>query len=97
VSGEDAPRPCPENLIVLEIKTNKQTDADSYQGWREGALMVSERSVTSALGSDLAVERFVAMCSRPCMFHLSDMSPAQGLSSATTLELNPTHPSLNPI
>jgi hypothetical protein len=25
MSGEDAPRPCPENLIVLEIKTNKQT------------------------------------------------------------------------
>ena len=24
MSGEDAPRPCPENLIVLEIKTNKQ-------------------------------------------------------------------------
>jgi hypothetical protein len=25
MSGEDAPRPYPENLIVLEIKTNKQT------------------------------------------------------------------------
>jgi hypothetical protein len=25
MSGEDAPRPCLENLIVLEIKTNKQT------------------------------------------------------------------------
>jgi hypothetical protein len=25
MSGEDAPRPCPEDLIVLEIKTNKQT------------------------------------------------------------------------
>jgi hypothetical protein len=24
MSGEDAPRPCLENLIVLEIKTNKQ-------------------------------------------------------------------------
>jgi hypothetical protein len=24
MSGEDAPRPCPENLIVLEIKTNKR-------------------------------------------------------------------------
>jgi hypothetical protein len=24
MSGEDAPRPCPEDLIVLEIKTNKQ-------------------------------------------------------------------------
>jgi hypothetical protein len=27
MSGEDAPRPCLENLIVLEIKTNKQGDA----------------------------------------------------------------------
>ena len=26
MSGEDAPRPCLENLIVPEIKTNKQTD-----------------------------------------------------------------------
>ena len=26
MSGEDAPRPCLENLIVLEIKTNKQTN-----------------------------------------------------------------------
>jgi hypothetical protein len=26
MSGEDAPRPSLENLIVLEIKTNKQTD-----------------------------------------------------------------------
>jgi hypothetical protein len=26
MSGEDAPRPCLENLIVLEIKTNKQDD-----------------------------------------------------------------------
>jgi hypothetical protein len=25
MSGEDAPRPCLENLIVLEIKTNKQS------------------------------------------------------------------------
>jgi hypothetical protein len=25
MSGEDAPRPCLENLIVPEIKTNKQT------------------------------------------------------------------------
>ena len=25
MSGEDAPRPCPEDLIVPEIKTNKQT------------------------------------------------------------------------
>ena len=25
MSGEDAPRPYPEDLIVLEIKTNKQT------------------------------------------------------------------------
>jgi hypothetical protein len=25
MSGEDAPRPYLENLIVLEIKTNKQT------------------------------------------------------------------------
>jgi hypothetical protein len=28
MSGEDAPRPCPENLIVPEIKTNKQTRSD---------------------------------------------------------------------
>jgi len=27
MSGEDAPRPCLENLIVPEIKTNKQTNA----------------------------------------------------------------------
>jgi hypothetical protein len=27
MSGEDAPRPCPENLIVPEIKTNKQAVA----------------------------------------------------------------------
>jgi hypothetical protein len=27
MSGEDAPRPCLENLIVLEIKTNKQIGA----------------------------------------------------------------------
>ena len=25
MSGEDAPRPCPEDLIVPEIKTNKQS------------------------------------------------------------------------
>jgi hypothetical protein len=25
MSGEDAPRPYPEDLIVLDIKTNKQT------------------------------------------------------------------------
>jgi hypothetical protein len=28
MSGEDAPRPYLENLIVLEIKTNKQTDSN---------------------------------------------------------------------
>jgi hypothetical protein len=31
MSGEDAPRPCAENLIVLEIKTNKQS---AYNGQR---------------------------------------------------------------
>jgi hypothetical protein len=34
MSGEDAPRPYPEDLIVLEIKTNKQTEGAVPKGLR---------------------------------------------------------------
>jgi hypothetical protein len=33
MSGEDAPRPCLENLIVPEIKTNKQTKGQFVLGY----------------------------------------------------------------
>jgi len=36
MSGEDAPRPCLENLIVLEIKTNKQTNMLKSKGASSG-------------------------------------------------------------
>jgi hypothetical protein len=63
MSGEDAPRPCPENLIVLEIKTNKQTNCElnyataSFKGHSRRTRM--QRTVqldsllsSSAFGSD---------------------------------------------
>jgi hypothetical protein len=34
MSGEDAPRPYLENLIVLEIKTNKQTNKCTVRTFR---------------------------------------------------------------
>jgi hypothetical protein len=47
MSGEDAPRPYLENLIVLEIKTNKQTRATPSSG--ELALGVARKSGQNSL------------------------------------------------
>jgi hypothetical protein len=41
VSGEDAPRPCLENLIVLEIKTNKNNKALAPNQSRQNAAQVT--------------------------------------------------------
>jgi hypothetical protein len=40
MSGEDAPRPCLENLIVLEIKTNKQYRIDRTAGTARYKLVI---------------------------------------------------------
>ena len=51
MSGEDAPRPYLENLIVLEIKTNKQTVKTNKQtvpavGGDQDAIMFTRISCT---------------------------------------------------
>ena len=47
MSGEDAPRPCPEDLIVLEIKTNKQTKP--ALGWAFRNRCALRRAIQAAL------------------------------------------------
>jgi hypothetical protein len=46
MSGEDAPRPYLENLIVLEIKTNKQT----VTSWGTASVIVVGDSVGDTVG-----------------------------------------------
>jgi hypothetical protein len=51
MSGEDAPRPCLENLIVLEIKTNKQTEHKFGHSDRRDGLTASHTTRLSACGT----------------------------------------------
>jgi len=48
MSGEDAPRPYQENLIVLEIKTNKQTYVFYDVGVRLKAVLATREVDSSA-------------------------------------------------
>jgi hypothetical protein len=48
MSGEDAPRPYLENLIVLEIKTNKQMHAGSTGHVGHAIAVMSSQELLSA-------------------------------------------------
>jgi hypothetical protein len=65
MSGEDAPRPCLENLIVLEIKTNKQTSIClGFQYERVSCCALSD-SLTLRL--TVPIDQHTLQCSLPSL------------------------------
>jgi hypothetical protein len=72
MSGEDAPRPYLENLIVLEIKTNKQTFC---------LLTVSQEPRTIQSHASATLLHLHAVCIKPPFF--SCVGLLQQLTSTT--------------